>query len=111
MVSGCQDHGFQLGQHRLPGDKRHPYEHDIRIPFGASLESADRPMLLLLVVLLLLLRLLLRRGFLRSLARLCAVLRGPGVAKNHTSSAIVMSIDVAPTFVAIATGGKSRDYC
>ena len=27
------DHGFQLGQHRLPGDKRHPYEHDIRIPF------------------------------------------------------------------------------
>jgi N-acetylglucosamine-6-sulfatase len=27
------DHGFQLGQHRLPGDKRHLYEHDIRIPF------------------------------------------------------------------------------
>eukprot|EP00039_Didymoeca_costata_P033451 m.42389 g.42389 ORF g.42389 m.42389 type:complete len:500 (+) comp9877_c1_seq3:65-1564(+) len=27
------DHGFQLGNHRLPGDKRHPYEHDIRIPF------------------------------------------------------------------------------
>eukprot|EP00936_MAST-01D_sp_MAST-1D-sp1_P001392 g1392.t1 len=26
------DHGFQLGQHRLPGDKRHLYEHDIRIP-------------------------------------------------------------------------------
>ena len=50
---GCQDHGFQLGQHRLPGDKRHPYEHDIRIPFGASLESADRLMLLLFVLLLL----------------------------------------------------------
>jgi N-acetylglucosamine-6-sulfatase len=27
------DHGFQLGQHRLPGDKRHLYEHDVRIPF------------------------------------------------------------------------------
>ena len=25
--------GFQLGQHRLPGDKRHPYQHDLRIPF------------------------------------------------------------------------------
>jgi N-acetylglucosamine-6-sulfatase len=27
------DHGFQLGQHRLTDDKRHLYEHDIRIPF------------------------------------------------------------------------------
>lgn len=27
------DHGFQLGQHRLLSDKRHLYEHDIRIPF------------------------------------------------------------------------------
>ena len=26
------DHGFQLGQHRLAYDKRHLYEHDIRIP-------------------------------------------------------------------------------
>eukprot|EP00940_MAST-03C_sp_MAST-3C-sp2_P000795 g795.t1 len=26
------DHGFQLGQHRLESDKRHLYEHDIRIP-------------------------------------------------------------------------------
>ena len=26
------DHGFQLGQHRLPGDKRHLYEHNVRIP-------------------------------------------------------------------------------
>ena len=25
--------GFQLGQHRLLGDKRHQYENDIRIPF------------------------------------------------------------------------------
>ena len=25
--------GFQLGQHRLLGDKRHQYESDIRIPF------------------------------------------------------------------------------
>ena len=24
---------WQLGQHRLPDDKRHLYEHDIRIPF------------------------------------------------------------------------------
>ena len=24
--------GFQLGQHRLPGDKRHLYEHNVRIP-------------------------------------------------------------------------------
>lgn len=27
------DNGFQLGQHRLGGDKRHLYEHDIRVPF------------------------------------------------------------------------------
>lgn len=27
------DHGFQLGQHRLPGDKRHEFENDLRIPF------------------------------------------------------------------------------
>ena len=26
------DNGFQLGQHRLPADKRQLYEHDIRIP-------------------------------------------------------------------------------
>ncbi|EDQ91111.1 uncharacterized protein MONBRDRAFT_849, partial [Monosiga brevicollis MX1] len=29
----ASDHGFQLGQHRLLGDKRHQYENDIRIPF------------------------------------------------------------------------------
>lgn len=27
------DHGFQFGQHRLAIDKRHLYEHDIRVPF------------------------------------------------------------------------------
>jgi len=27
------DNGFQLGQHRLPSDKRHMYEADIRVPF------------------------------------------------------------------------------
>jgi len=27
------DNGFQLGQHRLRGDKRQLYEHDIRVPF------------------------------------------------------------------------------
>lgn len=64
------DHGFQLGQHRLPGDKRHPYEHDIRIPF---------------------------------------IIRGPGIKANHTETSIAMSIDVAPTFVAIATGGSVPD--
>ncbi|XP_065830964.1 N-acetylglucosamine-6-sulfatase-like [Oscarella lobularis] len=26
------DHGFQMGQFCIPGDKREPYEHDIRIP-------------------------------------------------------------------------------
>eukprot|EP00939_MAST-03C_sp_MAST-3C-sp1_P004073 g4073.t1 len=30
------DHGFQLGQHRLATDKRHLYEHDIRIPLVVS---------------------------------------------------------------------------
>lgn len=29
----ASDHGFQLGQERLPGDKRHLYENDVRIPF------------------------------------------------------------------------------
>ena len=33
FVLYTSDHGFQLGQHRLPGDKRHLYEHDIRVPF------------------------------------------------------------------------------
>lgn len=28
------DNGFQLGQHRLPADKRQLYEHDIRIPLA-----------------------------------------------------------------------------
>ena len=28
----ASDHGYQLGQHRLPGDKRHLYEHDVRVP-------------------------------------------------------------------------------
>lgn len=27
------DNGFQLGQHRIQSDKRHLYEHDIRVPF------------------------------------------------------------------------------
>lgn len=68
--SGRFRSGFQLGQHRLPGDKRHPYEHDIRIPF---------------------------------------VLRGPGVLQNHTVNSIALSIDVAPTFTAIATGTVPDD--
>lgn len=43
------DNGFQLGQHRLRGDKRQLYEHDIRVPFyirgpgikrGITLEEA-----------------------------------------------------------------------
>merc|ERR1712183_530712 len=27
------DNGYQFGQHRLSMDKRHLYEHDIRVPF------------------------------------------------------------------------------
>ena len=26
------DHGYQLGQHRRPADKRQPYEHNLRVP-------------------------------------------------------------------------------
>jgi N-acetylglucosamine-6-sulfatase len=33
IIMYTSDNGFQLGQHRLPGDKRHLYEHDIRVPF------------------------------------------------------------------------------
>lgn len=33
IVIYTSDHGFQLGQHRLAVDKRHLYEHDIRVPF------------------------------------------------------------------------------
>ncbi len=39
------DHGFQLGQHRLPGDKRHLYEHDIRIPMvmrGPGIQAGSK---------------------------------------------------------------------
>ena len=33
VIIYTSDHGFQLGQHRLAVDKRHLYEHDIRVPF------------------------------------------------------------------------------
>jgi N-acetylglucosamine-6-sulfatase len=33
VIMYTSDNGFQFGQHRLPGDKRHLYEHDIRVPF------------------------------------------------------------------------------
>ena len=36
--------------------------------------------------------------------RIPFILRGPGIPKGETSSAIVLNIDVAPTFSAIATG-------
>ena len=45
------DNGFQLGQHRLVGDKRHLYENDIRVPFiitGPGIPAnvtTDRPVL------------------------------------------------------------------
>ena len=64
------DHGFQLGQHRLPSDKRHLYEHDIRIPFFIA---------------------------------------GPGVTAGSTVDAPVLSIDVAPTLVDLATGAVPDD--
>lgn len=70
VAADYDSHGFQLGQHRLPSDKRHPYEHDIRIPF---------------------------------------VLRGPGVPKGVTLNHIVLSIDVAPTFVDLMSGAIPND--
>ena len=33
VIMYTSDHGFQLGQHRLSVDKRHLYEHDIKVPF------------------------------------------------------------------------------
>jgi N-acetylglucosamine-6-sulfatase len=33
IIIYTSDNGFQLGQHRLAGDKRHLYEHDVRVPF------------------------------------------------------------------------------
>ncbi len=33
IIMYTSDNGFQSGQHRLGGDKRHLYEHDIRVPF------------------------------------------------------------------------------
>ena len=33
VVLYTSDNGFQFGQHRLAMDKRHLYEHDIRVPF------------------------------------------------------------------------------
>jgi len=33
IIMYTSDHGFQLGQHRLSVDKRHLYEHDIKVPF------------------------------------------------------------------------------
>ena len=91
------DHGFQLGQHRLPGDKRHlcetnrsdashpprsnvtPWspgsacatdEHDIRIPF---------------------------------------FVRGPGVSAGIFIESPVLSIDVAPTLTQLGTGTVPDD--
>ena len=44
VIMYTSDHGFQLGQHRLAVDKRHLYEHDIKVPFivfsGWSREKA-----------------------------------------------------------------------
>lgn len=36
------DNGFQLGQHRLPADKRQLYEHDIRIPLVVAGPGVSR---------------------------------------------------------------------
>lgn len=33
IIIYTSDNGFQLGQHRLGGDKRHLYEQDVRVPF------------------------------------------------------------------------------
>lgn len=33
MIIYTSDNGFQFGQHRLSMDKRHLYEHDVRVPF------------------------------------------------------------------------------
>ena len=41
LVAFSSDHGFALGQHRQPADKRQPYEHLIRIPL--RLAWADAP--------------------------------------------------------------------
>jgi arylsulfatase A-like enzyme len=38
-----------------------------------------------------------------------AQVRGPGVPRNKTESHIVLNIDVAPTFVDIATGSVPDD--
>mmetsp|Transcript_34422 Transcript_34422/g.75350 ORF Transcript_34422/g.75350 Transcript_34422/m.75350 type:complete len:564 (-) Transcript_34422:1057-2748(-) len=43
IIIYTSDHGFQLGQHRLAVDKRHLYEHDIKVPFIAfSGRSAEK---------------------------------------------------------------------
>lgn len=45
IIMYTSDHGFQLGQHRLSVDKRHLYEHDIKVPFiaysGRSLSAGS----------------------------------------------------------------------
>ena len=33
IIIYSSDNGFNMGQHRVTGDKRQPYEHDIRVPF------------------------------------------------------------------------------
>jgi len=46
IIIYTSDHGYQLGQHRLAIDKRHLYEHDIKVPFiafsGMSKQALSR---------------------------------------------------------------------
>ncbi len=61
------DHGFQMGQHRRPADKRQPYEHNIRVPL---------------------------------------LLAGPAGTPGARVEALVVSIDLAPSILHLATGRR-----
>lgn len=58
------DNGYRLGQFRMPINKLHPYENDIRVPM---------------------------------------MMRGPGIAKNSTTSLMSTHVNLMPTLMGLAT--------
>ena len=42
LVAFSSDHGFALGQHRQPADKRQPYDHLLRIPLRVAWSGGTR---------------------------------------------------------------------
>ena len=85
------DNGWQFGQHRLRGDKRHLYEHDIRVPMIVRVPAES--------------------GISKALSSTKRGLEAGddgmvmSTMSGRTIDDIVLNIDIAPTIVDIASRG------